>query len=333
MAIGRQLLNHLSYVPMAALLAAICSCSTSPPQARGRPGKLPEWIMQGFEEPPSRLFIDSGRIAALLAALQYDPGTYSYGRDHSTDGASLRCWNRDRTHAVLFATGQPPQVLSIPPRAYLDDQNGFVAAYSGERGRTITFRSGEEISVPCFRPDPSGTFFCYGGRHYDYEAEVPRIEPVKVAQVDNPDAPVVTTGLRGSSPCVYATADAVFVVAERWPTSDTGGNDLMCEEYAREDTGLVFKRRFAIRYPVRAAFRFVLVDFDPVSSLFLVEACRYKALGRVRYVYGVETGQLQKVGVFEGYAGFLDRHVFERSFEEIPVEASQQQQDEGPDHR
>ena len=320
----RGTLNKLHVVILMVLLltANCCCCSPQPPQ-RGE--ELVEWISRGFEKPPSRLFISDGRLAQLVAYLGYDPVKYSIDCDRSTDGTSVRCWNRGRTSAVLIAMAQPARVLSTPAGAFLDDHNDVVAWYGENAGdHKITFRGGKAIFAPNFQLDSTGSYFCYGGIYFDYEANASRTAPVQLASVEDPGRPIVTCQLHGTPAGLYVTASVVLVVSR----SRTGQmpNVLVCEEYARDNSGLVFRRQFELRSPAKlGCVNFVPEDFDPLSLSLLVKVSRDMPLGsNIWYVYGVKTGWFRKVGVFEGYAGFIDRHIFDESLEEVHHGQSQQ---------
>jgi len=311
-------LKHPALVLAVLACLAAGGCPPSPVRHVQGAAQVRKAVLSGFENPPSRLFISRGRLSLILEHLGYHPNRYSCGCDRSSDGISVRQWNSGRTEAVVITKGQPARVITTPPGAFLDDRNATIAWRTNDASdHKITFAGGKEVFAPGFRPDSSGRFFCYGGRYYDYEARVGCAMPIRLASVDAPDKILATSRLQGLLAALYVTDAAVFIVVR----SDGGAwpNDLTCEEYACQDGGVVRKRQFTLRSPSRfvgVGVNFVPEDFDPVSRAFLVKVSRDMPLGsNIWYVYDLRTGRFRRVGVFEGYAGFLDRGIFDRALE------------------
>ncbi|MDY7010446.1 MAG: hypothetical protein SVV80_06790 [Planctomycetota bacterium] len=305
------------------LLIGGCSCSPELAKQGENRAQLVSSILSGFERPPSRLFISRGRQGRILEYLGYDKNNYLRDCDHSSDGTSLRLWNYARTSAVVITKEQQARIISTPPGAFLNDRNDVVAWYGeSAEDHKITFRSGKVVFAPNFHLDHSGRFFCYGGGYYDYAAKARREIPIRIATVDDPEKPLATSQIPGGLlEGICVTKHTVYIMARTWPEGKVR-NDLVCKEYARDGCDLVFRRQFVLRSPARAAtVNFLPEDFDSASCSFLLSVSRDLPLALILgpktwYVYEVKTGRFRKVGVFEGYAGFLDRHIFDRALEE-----------------
>jgi len=300
------------------LLSALGGVGCS--SARGREGAperdLARSVLSGFEPAPSRLFVAESRLGMLLDRLGYDANLYAYDCDHPSDGTALRCWNRDRTQAVLIRKGQPPRLVTTPPGAFLDDQDHVVAWRSGF-GRTecdakVSLRGGRTIFAPNFRMDADGHYFVYGGDYYDYQANARRTCPIRWARVDRPEGDPVTTGLTGSAAGVFAAGKTLYIVAR-------DDDRLRCEAYEQDGPTVSRIRSFDLHPPATWAVAWVVpADFDAASRTFLIKVGRDLPPlgGPLWYLYDLSGNRFRKVGVFEGYAGFLDRHLFDRSLEE-----------------
>ena len=154
--------------------------------------------------------------------------------------------------------------------------------------------------------------------------------PIRIAAVNEPEQPLVTSRIRGGLlEGIYVTKQAVYITARTWPKGETC-NDLVCEEYSRSGSNLVFKRQFKLRSPARlATVNFVPEDFDPGACSFLLSVSREPPVSMILgpktwYVYEVKTARFRKVGAFEGYAGYLDRHIFDRALEGTATRPSRQ---------
>lgn len=282
-------------------------------------------VASGFEKEPSRIFrsgCDPDRVLCLLAYLGYNAKTYSHSRDHSSDGTSLRCWNRDRTSAVVITKGQKPRVINTPPWAQLDDRNEAVAWGDLKGEHMWTFQSGKVLFVPNLCLGGGGPLFLFGGPYYDNAAGKMREAPIAVASLEEPEKTLVASKLTGPRPELFAANDAIYIVV-RAGTADTGGS-LAFEEYARQGQTLAFKRQFEVRSPDNLSSFITADDFDPLSHSFLISAVRtmpLTLLGEPAYLYDATTGKLRKLGSGLGYTAFLDRHIFD---EAIGVDAKRQ---------
>jgi len=311
------------------LPAGGCCCSPQNGQKSTHGSDIAKSVFSGFEPSPSRLYVAKDRLYKLISRLGYDADKYSYSCDHSSDGTSLRCWNQHRSKAIVFVKGKTPMIVETPQWSYLDDDNKPVAWYREDASDyRITFRNGKELTAPDFHMDASGRFFCYGGRYYDYAAKVQRDIPIYIAAIDEPEKPLVTSQILGGLlEGIYVSKNAVYIMARVWP-KEKMCNDLVCEEYTIKGCDLVFERQFNLRCPAGATtVNFVPEDFDSTSCSFLLSASREVPIALILgpktwYVYEVETGQFREVGVFEGYAGFLDRNLFDRTLEGLAGEAS-----------
>jgi hypothetical protein len=311
------------------LLIGGVGCSSEQVKPEDKMAKLASSIAGGFEKLPSRLFVDKGRLGRLLANLGYAEEYYSYYCDQSSDGTSLRLWNSDRTGAILVSKGQPARIISTPAGAFLDDNND-VAAWYGKNGENheITFKNGKVLFAPRFCLDRSGKYFCYGGTYYDYAIKSRKEIPIQISSIAKPEKLLATSKIqKGLLEGIYVMEHTVYIMVRTWPEGEMR-NDLVCEEYARNGHALVFKRKFQLRSPVRfAAVNFVPRDFDPESCSFLLSVSREMpvSLGlglKTWYIYKVKTARFRKVGDFEGYAGFLDRHLFDYTLENLSSDSS-----------
>ena len=276
--------------------------------------EMVKYFSSGFKLSPSNLFIDNGRIVKLLTCSGYDANKYSYYCDHSSDGTLLRCWNYDRTSAVVIQHKQKPMIVTTPERAFLDDHNNVVAYVAADLtySSKVTCANGTEIIAPNFILSAEGRVFCYGGNFYDHKTGTIKTFPIKLAFVESPSNPVATSELKGLLAGVFVAGNNIYVV-----TRDS--EHCLCEEYERDGFSVVRKRRFEIVPPSAIISWVIPADFDPVSRSFLIKVGRDLPLlgGPVWYVYDIKTGKFREVGVFDGYAAFLDRCIFDRMLEEL----------------
>jgi hypothetical protein len=213
----------------------------------------------------------------------------------------------------VFARGKTPTLVETPRWAYLDDDNRPVAWYGGDASDyTINFRNGIKLFLPGFHLDSGGQLFCYGGNYYDYAAGKARELPIQISAVGNPKTAVAKSELKGLIGNIFTTDKKVFLIL-------LFQDHVICEEFTREQNALERSRQFEIRPPTKAAVEYVVVeDYDPTSGSFLVKVGRHLPLlgGPLWFVYDPDTGDFRKVGVFEGYAGFLDRDIFDKALDQ-----------------
>jgi hypothetical protein len=223
----------------------------------------------------------------------------------------------------VIRKGQQPRTVATQAGAFLDDQDNVIA-WRGWYGKSecdnkVTLQSGKVIFAPSFDVDSASRLFCYGGDYYDYKAGTKRTDPIRIASIDDPENTRATSELQGLLAGVFTAGNNIYVVAR-------DSNRLVCEEYERDGSAVARKRRFDISPPAKLAVAWLVpADFDPVFGSFLVEVGRDLPLlgGPLWYVYDIKTGQFRKVGVFEGYAGFLDPHLFDRTLEGLSSQPSQ----------
>ena len=299
-----------------------CSCTPQHRQPKTHGNEIARSVASAFEPQPSRVFLAKGALGNLLTHLDYDAQKYSYHCDHAADGASLRCWNSDRTSAVVIHKGSQARVLATPQGAFLDDHDNLIAwrDWYGRRecDNTVSFQGGIVLFAPELCVDSGGRYLCYGGDYYDYTTHAKQTTPIKLAFVGDPLKPVAISKLQGLLAGVFADGNRIYIVAQ-----DSG--HLLCEEYERDGPAVAKKREFEIRPPAKLAVAWVVpADYDPITGSFLVQVGRDLPLlgGPIWYVYDIKTDKFREIGIFEGYAGFLDREIFDRALEDASTRPS-----------
>ena len=263
-------------------------------------------VLSGFEEPPSRLFVSRGRLCKLIEALGYSARRYTRRVVHSSDGTSIWCMDAGGD-TILISKDQEPKIVKKHPYAELNDRGDATVWGTDGNDPIYIFRDGTRMLAPGLSVDGKGRFFGYGGQYYDYAQKVLRVIPIRIALLDAPEKPLAVSEMKGVFGGLFATDDRIYIFVRH-------RDYIVCEEWAVEGPTLRKERRFDIRPPAWFAVGFVAVrDFDPESGELLLKVGRDLPLlgGPIWYVYEMKTGKFRKIGVFEGYVGFLDRQVFD----------------------
>lgn len=301
--------------PAFVVFAMILIGCTNESMSRGR--NLPAYVQSGFVKSYPGLFIDKDRTYLLSEALGYKGEAFLFDVDRSSDGTILRCWNINRSEAIVFSTQDYAKVIRTKPSTFLNDANQVVAVY-GPQG--VEFADGNKLEsaepsarARGFRVDHSGSYFAAGGSYFvdgDYESFRERIreEPITIRRISRPLVALATSKLHGVLEKLFVTKDRLFLVVS------SGDDSASCEEYSFVGEALRLERTFVISHVSRGILS--VQDMDDNGRVMLLKVHR-DLIGPKWFLYDVHSGKTTAVAWGEGYCGFLDPHVFSKAFEKM----------------
>ncbi len=255
----------------------------------------------------------SGGLGVILRGSL--PKGFLQGVEHTSDGRTLRIWNRQRTQYYILDMGEEPRIISTPPGAFLNHDNEVILTCTHLGKAEVTFPDGSQIDFTSFIVDADGQYLCVGGVYWDDDAEVRREAPVTIRAVGAPETVLTTSRMRGIVEKAVCFPDKLYVFVREYPGGN-GAGWANYESYDRQAGGLVLTDSGRITTPLSRSDFVLVEDVCPQQRHFLLFANRHAPLSSHCYLLDVKSKDRDDLGATgtQYYTGFLDREVFREVF-------------------
>ena len=293
-------------------------CDGNPAIAPASDSEFAAHFHSGFSKRNPRLFVSTGRLGKLFAALRTldeDSESWKYcdRPETSSDGTSLRFWNGGRTKALIISKGVSPKIVSTPDWYYLDDHNRPVLCEESYREK-FTLPDGRKLKRGGLEVDSACRYFCVNSAYYGTMDSKDKPVLSSIRRVSEPSKVLATTDMRHIDR-VFSANGTVYLFG-RAGERDWHPGYLRCEVYQEKNNKFEFKREFEIHSRKLTTAFLAVKGFDPQTNQFLIVVNRAPFESHV-YLYDMDTGKRTKVAPAHDYVFFLDPEIFDATLEFI----------------